>query len=276
MTDTTLLEILLRHERRIIITGLVLITTLSWLYLLSGAGMAMDPLELTMFSLFPHLQVDGGMAEMDMETASWSLKHWSIVLLMWWIMMIAMMTPGVSPVVLLYARVLRHSQPQGQLTTIPTAAFGCGYLVAWLAFSVLATTLQWGLEQNDWLSMKMITSNGWLSGLLLISVGVYQLTPLKQACLKHCRSPAEFISRYMKTGKRGAFRMGIEHGGYCVGCCWLLMALLFVGGVMNLLWIAILVLFVLSEKVLPRGPAVSQITGFILITWGLTILFTLN
>ena len=258
MTQTTRLETLLQHDKWIVCAGLVTITLLAWAYLLGGAGMSMD------------------MPEMD-TTGRWSLDHWFIVLMMWWIMMIAMMVPSAAPMILLYARVVRHAQKNDQITriTIPTTAFVFGYLVSWLVFSMIATSLQWGMEQNDWLSMKMVANKGWLSGSLLIAVGFYQITPLKAACLRHCRSPAEFIAIHMKNGNLGALQMGIEHGIFCVGCCWLLMLLLFVGGVMNFLWIALLTLVVLSEKILPHGQLLPGFTGFALIIWGTFILITL-
>ncbi len=278
MSENTRFEILLRHDQWIVCAGLVAITGLAWIYILSGAGMSMNPFDMTTLSLVPHQ--NAGMAmnmpEMNMVVGAWSLSQWITVFMMWWIMMIAMMVPSASPMVLLYARVLRHAQKNNQIIhfAIPTTAFVSGYLISWFGFSVAATTLQWLLEQNDLLSMKMISNNTWLSGCLLITVGIYQLTPLKLACLKHCRSPAEFISSHMKNGHWGALQMGFKHGIFCVGCCWFLMLLLFVGGVMNLLWIAILSLFVLSEKVLPHGQVISRFTGYLLVVWGAVILIT--
>lgn len=257
MTENSRLEILLRHEQWIVYAGLLAITGLSWTYLLSGAGVSMNA------------------PEMNMLDHAWSLYQWIIIFMMWWIMMIAMMLPGAAPTILLYARVTRHTQKniQATHTTIPVIAFVSGYLFSWLLFSIIATILHWLLSQNNWLSLNMFTINNWLSGGLLIAAGFYQLTPLKAACLKHCQSPAEFITGHMKGGHLGAFQMGIEHGFFCVGCCWSLMLLLFVGGVMNLLWIAILTLFVLSEKILTHGRQLSGFTGYILIFWG-SVIFT--
>lgn len=278
MSENTRLEMLLRHDQWIVCAGLVAISGLAWIYLLSGAGMAMNPFDMTTFSLVPQKNSDMAinMPEMNMIAGAWSLSQWIIVFMMWWIMMIAMMVPSASPMVLLYARVLRHAQGNNHIThfAIPTTAFVSGYLISWSGFSITATTLQWLLEQSDLLSMKMISNNTLLSGSLLITVGIYQLTPLKLACLKHCRSPAEFISGHMKNGHWGALQMGFNHGVFCVGCCWFLMLLLFVGGVMNLLWIAILTLFVLSEKVLPFGQLISRLTGYLLVVWGAVILIT--
>ena len=278
MTENTRIEILLQHDQWIVCTGLVAMTGLAWIYILSGAGMSMSPFDMTTLSFIPHQNADMSMnmPEMNVVAGEWSLNQWIIIFMMWWIMMIAMMVPSAATMILLYVRVVRYAQKNDQIThfAIPTMAFVFGYLTSWLVFSIVATSLQWLLEQNDWLSMKMISNNAWLSGGLLITVGIYQLTPLKLACLKYCRSPAEFISSHMKNGHWGALQMGIEHGIFCVGCCWFLMLLLFVGGVMNLLWIAILTLFVLSEKVLPHGQLFSRFAGYFLIIWGTVILIT--
>ena len=279
MAETTRLETLLRHDKWIVCAGLVTITILAWVYLLSGAGMAMSMSDMTILSFIPyqHAGMSVNMPQMGMLAGDWSPGHWAIVFMMWWVMMIAMMVPGAAPMILLYARVIRYAQKNDRLTRITglTSFFVIGYLVSWLVFSVFATSLHWGMEQNDWLSMKMITNKGWLSGGLLIAVGIYQLTPLKAACLRHCRSPAEFIASHMKNGNPGALLMGFEHGIFCVGCCWLLMVLLFVGGVMNLLWIVFLTFVVLAEKILPHGELVTKFTGFVLIAWGAFILTTL-
>jgi predicted metal-binding membrane protein len=116
--------------------------------------------------------------------------------------------------------------------------------------------------------MGMSSVSAWLSAAILILAGLYQLSPIKHACLRRCRAPAEFLSRRWRPGVSGALRMGLEHGVFCVGCCWVLMALLFVGGVMNVLWIGLLALFVIVEKLGPRGPAVARIAGAVLVGWG--------
>jgi predicted metal-binding membrane protein len=255
MVENTRLEVLLRHDRWIVTTSLFLMAGLSWVYLLKGAGMSMD------------------MMDMD-HVMDWSPGYAVIVFLMWWIMMIAMMVPGASPVILLYSRVIRHAQKDAPVTNIFSLSmmFVTGYLVCWAVFSLIATALQWAMEQNQWVSMKMVFTQRGLMASLLIAAGLYQLSPLKSACLKNCRSPADFIARHMQSGITGALQMGLVHGVYCVGCCWLLMLLLFVGGVMNLLWILFLTLLVLAEKLLPHGKTVSVVTGYLLIAGG-TVLF---
>jgi predicted metal-binding membrane protein len=186
---------------------------------------------------------------------------------MWWIMMVAMMLPSAAPMILLFARFNRSQRDKGA-PYVPTGVFALGYLLVWAGFSVVAVTAQWALERSGLLSGMMASTSVTLGGVLLIAAGVYQLTPLKYACLRHCRSPLFFISHHWKPGEWGALRRGLEHGAFCTGCCWFLMALLFYGGVMNLFWIMGLALFVLIEKVAPAGHWVGWIMGAGLIAWG--------
>ena len=165
--------------------------------------------------------------------------------------------------VLLYARVLRH-QAKHSKPLIPTGAFLGGYIAVWTLFSAAATALQWGLEQAALLSPMMVSTSVTLGGLLLLAAAIYQWTPTKDACLKRCRSPVWFLSGIWRDGSGGAFKMGLEHGAYCLGCCWALMLLLFVGGVMNLLCVAAITVFVLAEKVLPWGRLIGRFGSLLL------------
>lgn len=222
------------------IAALVLLTVLAWVHLLSGAGM--DP-----------------MAGMD----GMALPGWQAIATMWATMMVAMMLPSAAPAILLYARTHRHSL--GSEARPPTMAFLAGYLACWIGAAMLAAALQLALGGMNLVSRSAAAG-------LLISAGLYQLSPLKDACLSRCRSPAQFLSRHYRPGATGAFRLGLLHGAYCVGCCWLLMALLFVGGVMNLLWIAALTLLVAAEKLLPGGRWIARIAGIGFVFWGLALL----
>jgi predicted metal-binding membrane protein len=193
------------------------------------------------------------------------------MIVMWWVMMIAMMTPSAAPTILLYARIhrfaLESNEHADKLAT--TGAFAAGYLLAWLAFAFAATALQWALERSGLVSMMMMGSRSRvLSAATLIAAGLYQWSPLKNACLAHCRAPASFLSRHWRPRVVGALRLGAMHGVYCIGCCWMLMALLFVGGVMNLVWVVALAVLVLVEKALPPGPWVGRVAGAALIVWG--------
>jgi predicted metal-binding membrane protein len=263
---TSLTESLLRHERWIVLSGLAVITALAWTYILTGAGTGMSVRAMTITSLFPHRRTGT-----PLPPGEWTAGYWTIMLLMWWVMMIAMMTPSAAPMILLYARATRYAQGKGQpgRNVVPTTAFAGGYLLAWFGFSVFATVSQRGLEALGFISaMWMASTSAGLSAAVLIFAGAYQLSPWKHRCLNHCRAPAEFLTRHNKPGRLGALRMGMEHGAFCVGCCWVLMALLLVGGIMNALWISALAIIVLLEKLTPRGPWFARITGMVLVAWG--------
>jgi len=243
----------------------VVLCVLAWIYLLTGAGTGMSVRAMTALTLFPHLH---GASD---SAFAWSGSYWILMVAMWWIMMIAMMAPSAAPTILLYASVHRHAEASGQLrdSVAPTGAFVAGYLLVWLAFSMLATFAQWSLERSGLLSISTMGSQSrWLSAALLLAAGVYQFLPLKHACLAHCRAPASFLSRHWRPHAAGALRLGVLHGAFCVGCCWVLMAILFVGGVMNVAWIAALTVLVLLEKLLAAGPWVGRAVGAILIVWG--------
>ena len=211
------------------------------------------------------------MPGMVMETVAWSPAHWILMIGMWWMMMIAMMVPSAAPAILLYARV--HRDRIDASSPPPTAAFLLGYLACWFGFSLLAATAQTSLVSAAITSPATMAIDSRLGvGLLLAAAGLYQLTPLKDACLGRCRSPAEFLVRHYRQGAAGAFRLGAIHGAFCVGCCWLLMALLFVGGVMNLAWIAALTLLVAAEKLLPGGTWIARLAGIAFIGWGVMII----
>lgn len=213
--------------------------------------------------------------KMGIMGAPWDLSYWIVMSMMWWIMMIAMMVPSAAPMILLYARVHRHAQKQSPAdeSIVPTAAFGSGYLVSWLAFSLAATFLQWTLEQLGLLhTMLMWSTSTVLSGFFLFAAGAYQVSPLKKVCLKHCRSPIMFLTQHWRKSRLGAFQMGLNHGLYCVGCCWFLMALLFVGGIMNLIWIAGLAVFVLVEKLSRYGYLIGRVSGFVMMAVGVYVL----
>jgi predicted metal-binding membrane protein len=243
---------------------------LAWAWLWRGAGLGISALDMTRVALFPHRL---GEVMPGMEAPPF---HWILAIAMWWIMMIAMMIPGSAPLLLLYGRVVRQAVAQGHApdTYVGTAFLVAGYLVAWLGFSVLAALLQSLLQRAAMIEPMMLWSNSApLSATVLMAAGVYQLSPLKQRCLTQCRGPAQFLMRHWRPGRMGAMRIGIVHGAWCVGCCWALMALLFVGGVMNLVWIAALAVMVSAEKLLPGGALVGRVAGVLLVLWGVASLF---
>lgn len=259
----TSLDQLLRHDRRIALVGLILLCSLAWLYLLSGAGM--DGAAMTSLALLPHQPAPVGMAPMKAPTG---VTMWLLSVTMWWVMMIAMMLPSAAPTILLYGKVYRHAVATSSASSLsPISVFAAGYLLVWLLFSVAASGLGHLLLVSGQSLSPIAGTTRWLSAAILFAVGVYQWSPLKNACLAHCRSPATFLSRHWHPGKLGALRLGMLHGAYCVGCCWMLMTLLFVGGVMNLLWIAALTLLVMLEKLVPRGEWVGKAVGLLCIGW---------
>ena len=192
----------------------------------------------------------------------------ALTFLMWFVMMIAMMTPAVAPLVLIFDRSRRST---GATPGLATLAFAAGYFAVWSGFSALVTLLQIGLIRAGIVdAMTMSRRPLWTAGLLL-AVGIYQWLPLKGACLEHCRDPIHFLTRHYRPGTRGAFVMGLAHGLYCLGCCWLIMLLLFIGGAMNLLWVAGLTLFVVLEKMFAAHALLRPLTGGAFIVAGLLV-----
>jgi predicted metal-binding membrane protein len=240
---------LLRRPRLLIGGALAGIVVVSWLYL---ADIARD------------------MAAMDpaMTMPPIGARDLALLLAMWWVMMIGMMLPSAAPMILTFASINLRRRARGQ-PYVPTALFTAGYLVAWGGFSIAATLAQWGLDRLALLApMAMKTTSPLVAGGLLVAAGLYQLTPLKQVCLSHCRSPFDFLINRWRDGAGGAFGMGWSHGLYCLGCCWILMTLLFVVGAMDLLWVAAFAALVLVEKLVPAGPWIARATGLVLVALG--------
>jgi predicted metal-binding membrane protein len=255
MTDSAL-ETVLRRDRLVVLAALAALALLCWVYLATlAAARNMD-----------------GMSGMSPAVAAWSSEEALAVLLMWSVMMVGMMTPSVAPMILIYARVGRQAVSRGT-PFAPAAWFALGYLLAWTTFALMATALQWALERALLVSPMVASATPLFGAVLLIAAGIYQWTPLKSACLTFCQSPLQFIQRHGGfRGERGAsVSLGLRHGLYCIGCCWALMLLLFVGGVMNLLWIAAIGALVLAEKLIP-GRLFQRATGLGLIAAGLLLL----
>jgi predicted metal-binding membrane protein len=191
--------------------------------------------------------------------------------LMWAEMMIAMMLPSAAPMVLTFTLVNRRRQAQ-ELPYVSTVVFVLGYLAVWTGFSAIAAVAQWALHSAALLSPLMTSRSSLLAGALLVAAGLFQCTPLKHACLKHCRSPLSFLLNDWREGPAGALIMGLRHGFYCTGCCGLLMGLLFVAGVMNLWWVGLITLFVLIEKIAPKSWPVGSLAGGILFVCGVLMI----
>ncbi len=262
-TDTPPLSALLRGLNRgeaFNVAAMLFIALIAWAYIATlppmtppssaapDPGMAMD---------MPGMVMDGAPAN---TPPAWTWTRAFATFSMWSVMMAAMMLPAAAPIVLLHRRAAVHAHAQGAPAP-PTSFLVLGYALVWVAFAALATALQWALSNAGLLDAMDALADRRVAGTVLIMAGLYQLTPLKQTCLQLCRSPATFLMRHYLPGAAGALRMGFGHGLYCLGCCWAAMALLFVGGVMNLIWIAGLAIFVLIEKALPFGRLLGIAAG---------------
>lgn len=262
-------EAVLRRDRAVVIAALILITALAWADIIWLArDMGMDGMDMTGFRMIP-----AGQGLMMPANAPWQPVEFVYVFAMWAVMMVGMMTPSVAPMILIYARVGKQAVATGH-PFAATGWFASGYLVAWLGFSFAATSAQWALERGALLTPMMESASGALGAAMLIAAGIYQWTPLKEACLSYCQAPLTFIMRHggFRPDATGAFLLGIRHGLYCIGCCWALMLLLFVGGVMNILWIAALAGLVLAEKLVPFAKLLSRIAGCAFVAAGVWLL----
>jgi predicted metal-binding membrane protein len=255
------LETLLRRDRVVVGVALALLIGTAWLYL-AHLALAMREMATHDMPAMP------GMAMLAMQ--HWSWVEVGALVVMWAVMMVAMMTPAAAPMLLMFATVHRRRAAEGR-PAVPTAIFLLGYLAVWTTYSVAAALVQAGLHTAALLSPAMTATSPLFAGGLLVAAGVFQWTPLKRACLAACRSPLSFLMTGWREGRGGAFAMGLRHGLYCLGCCWALMALLFVAGVMNLLWVAAIAVGVLVEKVAPRGDLVGRFAGAALVAAGLLL-----
>ncbi len=249
------LDAVLKRDRLIVGAGVLFVTALAWWYTVNAAR-----------------QMNGVAMEMGRpDPNAWPVVSLLPLFIMWMVMMVAMMLPSAAPMILTFAAVALNRRRQRR-PYVPVTVFASGYLAAWGGFSIVAAIAEWILHREALLSPMMTSSSALLGGALFLLAGVFQFTPLKQSCLTRCRAPLEFITTRWREGRFGAFVMGIEHGLFCTGCCWALMVLLFVLGVMNLLWIAVLTILVGLEKILPRRSYISRGTGGLLALWGIWIL----
>ena len=256
------LEAALRRDRAVTLAALAAIVGLAWLYLwqvaagMDGAGVGVG------------VGVGMGMAMTAAAPASGSTAGWPLTFAMWVVMMAGMMLPSAAPAILAHGRLVRSTGGRGG--RLPTSAwsFALGYIVVWVVFSAAAALLQRVLEQQALLTPTLASASASLGALALIAAGVWQLTPVKRACLARCHSPLTFFVTRWRPGIAGALRIGIEHGASCVGCCWALMLLLFVAGVMNLVWVAAIAAFVFIEKIAPAGDLTSRVAAAALILFG--------
>jgi len=259
------LEAVLRRDRLIVASALAVIAALAWAYVLwLAADMDMDGMDMSGFRMVP-----AGTGLMAPATAPWSAVEFAFVFVMWAVMMVGMMAPSAAPMILMYARAARQETIAGK-PLAATGWFAAGYFLSWAGFSLAATVVQWVLERLALLDADMASANVLLGAIVLIGAGIYQWMPIKNTCLARCQSPFRFLVSQggFRSTIPGSVRLGLVHGIYCVGCCWVLMALLFVVGVMNVLWIALLALLVLLEKLTPWGRWVARLAGLVCIAAG--------
>ena len=311
MGQKPVLPVLLSRQNWVVSVSLLLVVVLSGIYTFLGIGMNMSALDMTRMSGIFSMPDAGTSMSMDMDDkmgmsmpsedmsagsndpkdigqnqslmqvgdqsamqmqTSWSFNTTILMFLMWWLMMIAMMVPSAAPTLLLFHS-LKKLGSEAQRALPQTYLFLIGYLCAWAFFSAAACLLQAQLEDNSLASpMMMQSTSTYLSGALLVMAGIYQFTTLKNTCLEKCRSPAEFLAKNNRKGEFGALIMGVHHGAFCLGCCWALMALLFVGGVMNLYWIIGIAIYVAIEKLLPQLSWLDKVLGVLLIGAGILLI----
>jgi predicted metal-binding membrane protein len=268
MTDSAL-EAVLRRDRLVVAGTLAVVVALAWAYVLwLSADMDMGGMDMTGWRMIP-----AGTGLMAPANAPWKAIEFAFVFAMWATMMVGMMAPSAAPMILMYARVGRHGSTHGK-PLAATGWFAAGYVLAWLGFSLAATIVQWAIERAALLDSRMANVSNLLGGIVLIATGIYQWMPLKDVCLVQCQTPLQFLMRNggFRSDVPGCLLLGLRHGAYCVGCCWALMALLFVGGVMNVLWIALLSMLVLLEKLTPFGRWIARATGVVCVAAGLWML----
>ena len=259
----------LRRDRIVVILGLTFLTALAWGYLLwLSADMGMGGMDMTGFRMIP-----SGMGLMIPAHMPWQALEFAFVFAMWTVMMVGMMTPSAVPMILMYARVGR--QTEGVPLTA-TVWFAAGYFLVWASFALFATFVHWAFERGALLDFVMAGTSNVVGGLLLIAAGSYQWTRVKDLCLTQCQKPFAFLMRHggFRRDAPGSLMLGLRHGAYCVGCCWAMMPLLLVGGAMNLLWIVLLALLIVLEKVTPSGRPIAHLVGLILVVAGAWLLST--
>ena len=244
----------LQREQLLVFSCLAAVILISWAYMIHMAlGMSGTGTEITLACLM-----------------RWGLGDIAHMFIMWATMMVAMMFPSATPMILMFTTV-NQRQGETQRPLMPTGLFVLGYFLVWTAYSALAAMAQWGLHVATLLSHNLVITSPLLGGVLLVAAGVFQWTPFRDACMSKCRSPLGFLMVEWREGHLGALIMGLKHGLNCVGCCWLLMLLSFVLGIMNMVWMAILTVFMLVEKAYPGSQWVSRTTGLILVAWGLWV-----
>lgn len=256
MGHNPIADAVIRRDRNIVLAGLAAIVLVAVMYTINMAQASGD-----MASTMMH-QHDHAPQGID--------SFWSLFV-MWTVMQVAMMSPTAVPMILMHTKVERSRHPD-RSPVGRTTIFFLGYVIVWTTFSAVLALVQAALQSSALLLPRMAGVSPWLAGGVLVAAGLFQFSRLKEVCLSHCRSPVTYFMLEWRTGRSGALLMGLKHGLYCAGCCWALMLLLFVAGVMNLLWMAVITALVLIEKVLPNGALIGRIAGAGMVIWGIGLI----
>ena len=267
-------------DRMVVYIGVVIVLLISWFYIL-GMGWHMNTLPfIENTSMNMNMDMD---KPMNMESGIigsvltwmppsdglWSMSDFTLLFLMWSVMMIAMMTPSILPMLFLFTTLNARNRNNGKETSsVMILLFG--YLLSWILFSLVITFPQYAMHQTGLLNPMMEPTHAYIGSIVLCLAGIYQFTPFKEACLTVCQSPLSFLMNNWRDGNLGTFLIGYKHGFYCIGCCWALMLTLFALGVMNIMWVMILTVFVLFEKLSYRRALLyRRVTGLVFISWGI-------
>ena len=271
-------------DRMFVYVGVAIILLISWFYIL-GMGWHMNTLpfiennsmNMNMdMNMDKPMNMESGIIEnvlkwMPPSSGSWAMSDFILLFLMWAVMMIAMMTPSILPMLFLFTTINSKNKANGKETS-STMILLFGYLMSWVLFSLVITFPQFAMHQAGLLNPMMEPTHAYIGAIVLCLAGIYQFTPFKEACLTVCQSPLSFLMNNWKDGSLGTFIIGYKHGFYCIGCCWALMLTLFALGVMNIMWVMILTIFVLFEKLSYKRPILyRRVTGFVFISWGLLL-----
>ena len=277
-SDNQIFEKAPLRDRMTVYVGVFVVLLVSWFYIL-GMGWHMNTLPFVENKMM-NMPMEKSMGFLDTilmwmppSSGSWVLSDFALLFLMWSVMMIAMMTPSILPMLMLFTTLNARNKSKGKDTS-STLLLLAGYLMSWVLFSLVITLPEYAMHKSGLLNPMMEPTHAYLGSVMLIIAGLYQFTPFKDACLTVCQSPLTFLMNNWKDGNLGAFLVGYKHGFYCIGCCWALMLTLFALGVMNIMWVMVLTIFVLFEKLSYKNPLLfRRVAGYAFILWGIFLVY---
>ena len=277
-SDNQIFEKAPLRDRMTVYVGVFVVLLVSWFYIL-GMGWHMNTLPFVENKMM-NMPMEKSMGFLDTilmwmppSSGSWVLSDFVLLFLMWSVMMIAMMTPSILPMLMLFTTLNTRNKSKGKDTS-STFLLLIGYLMSWVLFSLVITLPEYAMHKSGLLNPMMEPTHAYLGSVMLVIAGIYQFTPFKDACLTVCQSPLTFLMNNWKDGNLGAFLVGYKHGFYCIGCCWALMLTLFALGVMNIMWVMVLTIFVLFEKLSYKNPLLfRRVAGYAFILWGILLVY---